>query len=90
MLYVLCVCFCKAFAPPNTRDRPRAKPRTKTHKTNKQTQQTIPTNKPNKTKRYLFMKLTYHDATPAAYEPPAFEPAGDAGVGHFKCRPFSM
>ena len=36
------------------------------------------------------MKMTYHDHTPAEYEPPLFEPAPDGGVGRFSRKPFSM
>ncbi|MEW5297667.1 MAG: hypothetical protein WDW36_000861 [Sanguina aurantia] len=40
--------------------------------------------------RYQFMKMTYHDHTPAEYEPPYFVPAEHDGVGHFPREPFSM
>jgi hypothetical protein len=42
------------------------------------------------TQRYLFIKLTYHDATPPDYEPPFFHEVAEEGIGHFPRRPFSM
>lgn len=37
------------------------------------------------------MKLMYYDEAPEDYEPPYFVPVeGDACVGHFERKPFSM
>lgn len=40
--------------------------------------------------RYLFMKLSYTDATPDGYEPPYFQPAQHRAVGYFPRKPFHM
>ncbi|CAK0773434.1 hypothetical protein CVIRNUC_004065 [Coccomyxa viridis] len=40
--------------------------------------------------RYIFMKLTYTEATPDDYEPPFFRHIEDDGTGRFSTRPFSM
>jgi hypothetical protein len=40
--------------------------------------------------RYLFMKLTYHEACPEDYEPPFFQAADEQSLGYFGRKPFSM
>ncbi|KAL6767192.1 HOPP1 [Auxenochlorella protothecoides x Auxenochlorella symbiontica] len=40
--------------------------------------------------RYLFIKLTYVEGTPADYEPPMFEPAAHRATGCFPRKPFNI
>lgn len=49
-----------------------------------------PTHPAASCQRYIFIKLTYHDHTPDAYEPPYFHGVAEEGIGHFHRRPFSM
>ena len=41
-------------------------------------------------KRYIFMKLTYTNDTPAEYEPAGFRAYNDSDLDHFPQRPFMM